>query len=184
MNGVAWFLPGVVSSLVVGVIAASSIARAFGTSRVLAWLLAVSLGVILSATVTPIDVALEGSGVGGRSCDVSRIGVLPLDQFLSLRDASLNVALFVPLGWATALIPNSSRKLLLILVVLALPVGIEIVQLWVPILGRGCESADVIDNLTGLALGFAGATAVRALQAVRTAHRAGHDPVDGSLSQR
>ncbi len=174
----AWFLPGVASSLIVGVIVSSSMARALGTRRLVAWLLAVSVGVILSATVTPIGSLLAGGDPGARSCDFSRIGLLGLDELISLRDASLNIALFAPLGWAIAFLPNSSKRLLLMLAAVTLPFAIEGVQLWASALGRGCESADVIDNLTGLAVGFAGGTTVLAVQATRAACRASGDGGD------
>ena len=173
MNAVAWFLPGVACSIVASMIVAPSVARTLRTGRLVAWLLAVSLGVILSATVTPIQATLDIGGLAGRPCDFSRIGLASLAELLTVSDTSLNAVLFVPLGWAMGLIPNTRRKLILILVVLALPFGIEALQLWAPILGRGCESADVIDNLTGLALGLAGATAFRWLQ---PAQRSAGDP--------
>lgn len=173
MNNVPWFLPGVVCSLVVSQIVAPSVARTLRTGRLGAWFLALSLGVVLSATVTPIRAALDGSGLAGRSCDFSRIGLVPLAELLTVSDTSLNVVLFVPLGWALGLIPNTRRKPILVLVVIALPFGIEALQLWAPILARGCESADVIDNLSGLALGLTGATAFRWL---RPALRSGGDP--------
>lgn len=158
---VGWFLPGVAFSLVLSVIGAPSVARALGTGRLVAGLLMLSFGVILSATVTPIHGTLDTVGLAGRSCDFSRIGLVPLADLLELSDASLNVVLFVPLGAALGMIPNPRRKLTLILVSVALPFAIEALQLSAPILSRGCESADVIDNLTGLALGLAGATVVR-----------------------
>lgn len=42
----------------------------------------------------------------------------------------------------------------------ALPFVIEATQLLVPSLGRACESADVVDNLTGLVLGLAAGAVV------------------------
>lgn len=174
MSAVAWFLPGVAFSIVASLIVAPSVARTLRTGRLVAWLLALSLGVILSATVTPIDAALDRGGLAGRSCDFSRIGLAPLAELLTVSDTSLNVVLFVPLGLAVGLIPNTRRKVIPILLVLALPIGIEALQLWAPILARGCESADVIDNLSGLALGFAGATAFPWL---RPPQRSAGDPI-------
>jgi glycopeptide antibiotics resistance protein len=158
VNAVAWFVPGVACSIVVSLIVAPLAARTLRTSRLVAWLLVFSFGVILSATATPIQAALDGGG-SGRACDLSRIGFASLADLFAINDTSLNVLLFVPLGWTLGLIPNTPRQLILALLVLALPFGIEALQLWAPILGRGCESADVVDNLTGLGLGFAGATA-------------------------
>jgi hypothetical protein len=39
------------------------------------------------------------------------------------------------------------------LVAVLSPFAIETAQLLLPVLGRGCQSADVFDNLTGLVLG-------------------------------
>ena len=45
--------------------------------------------------------------------------------------------------------------MLVVVAAIALPFAIEATQLLVPLLGRGCESADVVDNLIGLAIGLA-----------------------------
>jgi hypothetical protein len=44
---------------------------------------------------------------------------------------------------------------------LAMPFVVELTQSFVTSLGRGCESADIIDNLTGLCLGFGVGTVLR-----------------------
>jgi glycopeptide antibiotics resistance protein len=158
LTPVAWFLPGVACSIIVSLVVAPSLSRKLRTSRNVATLLVLSLGAILSATVTPIQ------GTWGvpldRACDFSRVGFAPLVDMFTVNDNSLNVALFVPLGWALGLLPNTRLKLGLILVALTLPFEIEALQLWASALARGCESADVIDNLTGAGLGFASATAL------------------------
>ena len=70
-----------------------------------------------------------------------------------MNDTSLNVALFVPLGSALGVLANR-RAVLLIPLAAALPLVIEAIQLWAGGLGRGCQSADVADNLLGLGLGL------------------------------
>jgi len=62
--------------------------------------------------------------------------------------------MFMPFGLAIGLLARSRPKALLVIVAIALPFVIETTQLLVPALERGCQSADVIDNLTGLALGL------------------------------
>jgi glycopeptide antibiotics resistance protein len=62
----------------------------------------------------------------------------------------------VPLGAAISLLPRSRRKAAIVVAAFALPFAIERVQLLAPLLHGGCQSADVIDNLTGLAIGLAG----------------------------
>ncbi len=53
----------------------------------------------------------------------------------------------------------------MLLVAIALPVAIETTQLVIPALERGCQSADVFDNLTGLVIGLVLGTLARLLTA-------------------
>ena len=73
-----------------------------------------------------------------------------------METAILNVLLFMPLGVSIAFMPRSRLKVAVLVAAIALPFAIETTQLLLPILDRGCQSADVIDNLTGLVLGLAG----------------------------
>jgi glycopeptide antibiotics resistance protein len=88
------------------------------------------------------------------------MGVAAWSVLLRPNETSLNVLLVVPLGLALGALPGSPRAAVLIVGAFLLPVAIELFQLAVPALGRGCQSADVIDNtmglVIGLALGFAG----------------------------
>jgi hypothetical protein len=152
---IPWLGPGVLASLVASVILATRIARMLRTRRWVAMLLVISGGLILSATVTPLRDALEGGVTTvGRGCDLGRLTLAGLDQLLRINDTSLNVALFVPLGAAIGLLPASPYRFNVLVAAVLLPVAIEATQLVLPILGRGCQSADVVDNLTGLAAGF------------------------------
>jgi VanZ family protein len=155
VDNVPWFLPGVASSLVAGVILGPAIGRLLRAGTVVAAMLIVSLGTIASATLTPLYGVFETGVIPGQACDFARVGPAPLHQLLQVNDVSLNVLLFVPLGAAIALIPLSRRKVAILVVALVLPVAIETIQLLMPVLGRGCESADVFDNLTGLLAGLA-----------------------------
>jgi glycopeptide antibiotics resistance protein len=128
--------------------------------------LIVSLGIILSATLTPLGGSLDFDTVIPGSCDFSRIGLPPLGSFRGLNDTSLNVLLFIPLGFSVALLPRSRRALTVILAAIALPFVVEATQLLLPALARGCESADVVDNLTGLAIGLVGGLVVRSVVGV------------------
>ena len=86
-------------------------------------------------------------------------------DLLRLDEASLNVLLFVPLGVSIALLPRSRLKAAIVVVAIALPFAIEAAQLVVLWLDRACESADVVDNLTGLAIGLGGGIVARRLAA-------------------
>ena len=118
-----------------------------------------SLGIILSATLTPLRWAIDFGATGSGVCDFSRIGLAPLGELLRFNDTSLNILLFIPLGVTIGLVPMSRRKAAVVAAAMALPFAIETIQLLVPWLDRGCQSADVIDNLTGLIVGLAAGSA-------------------------
>ena len=148
-----WFLPAfVVWSLVATVLAAPA-ARALGTRRWVAWLLIASFGAIASATLTPLRLAFWEIVEHPSACDLTRIGLAPLEDLVRIDDTSLNILLFVPLGVALALLPRSTRRGWLTVAAIALPFAIEVAQLLLPVFDRACQSADVFDNLTGLVLG-------------------------------
>ncbi len=157
----AGFVPGLAISLVVALILSASVARRLGTSRVEAWLLLVSLGAVMSATVTPSrEALLLHPAAGTWGCDLSRLGPAPWADYLRLGTTSLNVVLFVPLGLAIGLLPPSRVKAALVLAAVALPILIETLQFVAVPLGRACQGADVFDDLLGLVLGLgAGLTA-------------------------
>jgi glycopeptide antibiotics resistance protein len=161
------FLPGVAISMVVGLVASGAVGRALGVRRAVAWVMVLSLGIVVAATLTPQADALEAGVRGPGYCDFSRIWLAPWEQLLSVTDASLNVLLFIPLGAAIGLVPRSRRRAAIVVGAIALPFAIEITQSLAPWLDRGCESADVVDNLMGLALGLiAGVVAGRIAQGV------------------
>jgi glycopeptide antibiotics resistance protein len=147
--------PGIVVSLIVGAVAAGQLSRLLRVAVPVAFLLIASLGIIVSATVTPLRGAIEFGATGAGSCDVSRIVPLAPTRWLTLSEPSLNIAMFVPLGVAIGLVPRSRVKAILIAAALALPFAIELIQLSATALARGCETADMIDNLTGLVVGLA-----------------------------
>jgi glycopeptide antibiotics resistance protein len=151
-----WLLPGVAISFIVSIVASGAVGGALRVRWPVACVLVLSFGVIISATLTPQWEALAFGAQGTSSCDLSRIGLAPLEELLAVNETSLNVLLFVPLGASIAFIPSSRRKVVVAVAAIAMPFAIEATQLLVPLLDRGCQSADVIDNLTGLAIGFAG----------------------------
>jgi hypothetical protein len=149
-------LPGMAISAVVSLAASDRVGRALGARRGVAWLLVLSLGLILTGTLTPLpEECRSGLEVVG-SCDFSRIGLAPLEVLLQVNDTSLNVLMFVPLGAAIGLLPGSRRKAAIVIGAIALPFAVEATQALVPWLDRACEGADVVDNLTGLAIGLGG----------------------------
>ena len=153
---VPWFLPGFAISVAVGLAASGRVGRALGSRRAVAVALISSLGIIVSATLSPLHWAFQFGTVGTGSCDFSRVGLAPMRELFAFNDTSLNVLLFLPLGASIAFIPRSRHKVVVIVAAIALPFAIETTQMLVPWLDRACESADVVDNLTGLVLGLAG----------------------------
>ena len=161
VRGYPGFLPGLAVSIGVAVLASRPVARALGSGRVLAAALVISLGVVLAATLTPSPfgpqrhVARENLAQGYHpACDLSRIGPAPIAEYLTPDDTSLNVLLLVPLGATIGLLPSSRRKIAVLLLAAAVPFVVEATQLVVVPLDRACQSADVFDNLFGLALGL------------------------------
>jgi len=161
MGNVPWFWPGLLLSVVVGALAAPAVARRLSIGLVHAAVLVASVGLIVSATMTPLRDALEFGAVGSGTCDLSRIGPPALRDLRGITDTTLNLVLFVPLGVAIGLLPRPRPRRVLLAFAIAFPFAIETFQLLAPVLDRGCQSADVIDNLTGLIVGFLAALAWR-----------------------
>jgi glycopeptide antibiotics resistance protein len=155
LSPLPWLLPGAVAFAFLGAAVSRRLARVLDTRPVVAWSLVVGLGIILSATLTPLYGAFETPPTDPETCDLSTIGLVPLRALVTMNDRSLNVLLFIPLGLSLGLLPSSRRTTVLILAALVLPFAIETTQMLARSLSRGCEAVDVIDNLTGLALGLA-----------------------------
>jgi glycopeptide antibiotics resistance protein len=79
------------------------------------------------------------------------------------------VVLFLPLGLALGLVPPDRgwRRSAIALGLLS-PFIVEGTQLLVRTLGRGCEAADIVDNLTGMVLGLVLGALCRLALASRT----------------
>lgn len=172
MQSVPLFLPGVLLSIALALLAAPALARRLGTNRANAALLILGVGVIVSATLTPQDGALSGA-VGTGTCDLSRWTPAHLRQYLAGGDIEGNLLLFVPLGVAVGLLPSSSTRWRLLALGVLFPFAVEGIQLALPVLDRACESADVVDNGLGLLLGFAGARTLSLLSAAMRRRRTG-----------
>lgn len=149
-----WFLPSTALFVVVALAVGRPLARRLVTRFWLACALVIGFGIIVSATLTPLNGQFNLAAVG-RTCDFSRMGLAPLDELTYLDDTSLNILMFIPFGTAIGLLGRSRQQVALILAAIALPLMIETTQLLVPALERGCQSADVFDNLTGFAVGLA-----------------------------
>jgi glycopeptide antibiotics resistance protein len=171
-----WFLPGAAVSFILSLIASGVVGRTLRMPRSLAWALILTLGIILSATLTPLSNALAYGATGSDSCNLSRVSLAPLGDYLGAGDEGGNVLIFIPLGATIALMPRSRRRTAVFLGAILLPFAIETAQLLMPVLDRACESADVVDNLAGLVLGLALGAGAGWLVSAR---RRGDRPPDG-----
>jgi hypothetical protein len=160
-----WLLPVSAVALAVSVAASGVVGRWLRIHRLLAVLLVTSLGVVLAGTLSPLatpDVVPPGTP---RTCDLTRTWLAtPMDLAMG-NDVVVNILMLMPLGFAIGAVPFSARKVALILAGIALPFVIEWLQLVVVVLGRGCQAADVVDNLTGLFIGLLAGVPFSLLQA-------------------
>jgi hypothetical protein len=155
VSGITWFWPGVAVALVVSRVTAVPVARVLRIDRRLAWFLLFTVGLVLAAEATPLRGPFGLDLTVQRPCDLSRRWFATIAEITAMRDVTVDIALFVPAGLAIAFLPRTWRATLALAGVLVLPGLIELFQLVVPALARGCESGDAIDGLTGLGIGLA-----------------------------
>jgi glycopeptide antibiotics resistance protein len=147
VSGIPWFWPVTAAMVGLAILFSRHVARSFGTTRLHAFALLVSVAAIVALTLTP------AGGFGGHACRIPSSWPISLDDFMHPTDRGLNVVLFIPLGIALGLMPRSAAKAEAVILAALSPLLIELTQSMVG-LGRTCEAADVIDNLTGLAVGL------------------------------
>jgi len=160
LTSLPWLIPGVVVALVIGVLAGARVGGRLGFHPMLGALLLFSLGVILAGTLTPLAAEEVLPPEARATCDLSRTWLATPIDLASRDDVLLNILLFMPFGFAIGSIPWSWRKVVVTIAAIGLPFLIEGIQLTALSLGRGCQSADVIDNLTGLVIGFCAGTPI------------------------
>jgi VanZ like family len=164
-----WLLPGLAITTVIALAVAGRLARRLRTESWIAFVLVVSVGAVLAATIPPVEGGFGGRPSAPGRCDFGRMGLAPLSQYLHLGgDTSLNVILFVPLGLAIGLLGRSAVTARLLVAALVLPVVIEAIQSLAPMLGRGCQGGDVVDNLLGLGIGLVLGALLSVVRAGRT----------------
>ena len=140
-------------AVVLAVWLSAAVARRLRTPRIVGALLLFGFGLVVAATLVPDAGGMSGEASDG-VCDLSRIGLAPLDELTRVTFTSLNVLLFVPLGLAVGLLPRTRAAAVVTLAAVSLTFVVEGIQLFVTVLGRGCQSADIFDNLLGLAVGM------------------------------
>jgi glycopeptide antibiotics resistance protein len=148
-------LPGLVLAFIASILLTPLVARRLRVWRLHAWLLLISLGVILAVTLTPSRAAVELGVQGTVGCDLSRIGPGSWSTYARIDDPILNVLVFIPLGAAIGFLPPSRARRWILLGAVLLPITIETTQAFVVVLDRACQGGDVFDNLAGLVIGLA-----------------------------
>jgi hypothetical protein len=129
-----------------------AVARRLHTSWAVAALLLFGFGFVISATLMPTAAALDGE-VSDGVCELRRLGLPSLHELLRVSDASLNVLLFVPLGFALGLLPRNRAASGVIIGAVLLTFVVETLQLLLVGLGRDCQVRDIVTNLLGLGIG-------------------------------
>ena len=109
---------------------------------------------VVAAVVTLSPVKNDYFGVPTTGCDWSVWRPLAREYWFSAGSRPPNVWLFLPAGVGVMLLDGVWRKILGVMVLFALPPGIETLQDLYPELKRSCSSQDVVDNWTGLVLGL------------------------------
>lgn len=151
LRGSPWFWPGLVVALAISVAATPTVTRLLRINRVLGWLLIMSLAGVVLLTLTPSQ---DAGGVVRPFCDVRFVGPPSWAEMTSVTQASLNVALFVPLGLVIGLMPRWRLMLSVAAAAIVIPFAVETLQYLAPILGRSCQADDVAANLAGLVMGL------------------------------
>ncbi len=154
MGSLPLVLPGIMAAVVVAIMVSPPLARYLRTQRLIVALIIVSAGTILAVTLSPNLAGLAAEAEPGR-CDLARMGLPSVATLRSDSDATRNIILFIPLGLGLGLLPWSRRAAAVIGAAFLLTVFVELTQLLVLPLERGCESADMVDNTIGLVVGLA-----------------------------
>lgn len=146
MPNLPLLLPVVLVGLFIAVACGRLLSRRLRCPWWVAVALVASLTLVIAVTLTPQSISEDVINAGEISW--------PFTWILALLDErALNVLLFVPLGFTTALI--GSRVLWFAVVgVLALPWAVEGIQYLVTWLSRDAQWQDVVDNTVGAVIGL------------------------------
>jgi glycopeptide antibiotics resistance protein len=123
-----------------------------------------SVGLVVAITLTPLDVVASGAQGNGSRHAILEAPPSPIlrspSEWWPVDDRTLNILLFVPLGFVVGLIP---RRWLLPSVVVSLlaPFAVEGLQWLLPVLRRDPQWQDVADNMIGVVVGLVLASVAR-----------------------
>ena len=166
VSGITWFWPGMAVVLVMSWVLAPPVARLLRIDRRLGWLLVITIGLILVVEATPLRGPFGLDLTAQRPCDLARRWFATLPEITAMGDVTLDIVLYIPAGVVIAWLPVLRRSMIVMAAAVMLPGLIEVVQLVVPTLARGCQSGDAIDGLTGLGVGLGVGVVVRLVRRV------------------
>lgn len=153
---------GVVSAALCGLLAAA-LRRSLGWFGAIAWSALLwwltLIGLVTLVPLTGIDLAVPAEARSG-TCSLDYGGPAPTGFWIfSGTQRLLNTALFVPAG-ALLVLATARWRIgwvaapLGLLLLGGYSLGIELAQLEVARIDRACDVTDVVDNVTGAAIGF------------------------------
>lgn len=149
-----WAVWAVLVAGAVAVLAARPLGVVLESSPLVSGLLVLGAGLVIAVTLTPVD----ASGSSAWRSFGTGSAVVP-DWVVSDRFA--NLLLFVPLGIAAGLVGRVDARRWIVVAVLLSPLLVEGLQAVLPILNRGPQWQDVLDNTLGVLVGLAVAWAIR-----------------------
>ncbi|WP_406210486.1 VanZ family protein [Kitasatospora sp. NBC_01560] len=139
-TGLLWAL---LAALIASAAVAAAVARRRSAPLLLSMLVGVSTALVLTATLYPINPGAPAPLL----CTVQR----DLISAMSSTQGLMNIALFVPAGFFTALLVRRPVSTGVALTLLS--AAVEAVQAVTPGVGRSCDTADLWDNALGTAVG-------------------------------
>ncbi|MBP0452746.1 MULTISPECIES: VanZ family protein [unclassified Kitasatospora] len=151
------FWPGLLCSLVPAALLNRPVGRLLRAHWAVAFVLLLALGGVVTLSLLPDTQGpfWEYSRFAVRHCTLTGARLRPPGEWMTSRQADLNILVFLPIGLAAALAGTKPRVVAVLAVAVALPFVVELAQYAVPAIGRACDMQDVADNLLGLALGAA-----------------------------
>ena len=166
-EAVPWAIPLVAASTVAAVVVALVLQKTRGAGAWLVAALIVSGALVVALTLTP-NAGIEDSSLVDPRFDRGPWGYLRQPEYwLHLDSRTLNVALFVPLGFTLGLLARGAARWAVLAFGLVLPWIVEGLQAVLPF-DRDPQSIDLADNSTGFVVGYvAGVLVMGAVAAAR-----------------
>lgn len=146
-------IPTMIGSGVLAIVGAAWWARWLRVPRATAVIFVTICGTYLGVTATPTDTGLWANPGDGPRVSFS-VQFPPLESFFMVTSASLNLFAGAALGAASALVWRAGRRSVAAGTAIGLPFLVEVVQMFLPELGRvAFVLGDVLVNWIGAAIG-------------------------------